>query len=194
MSEDLWLDLEPGKSGDDTASASVPRRRWALIGAAVVVAVAIIAAIAYALRPDPVPAASEPAESRQPVAATEAGADAPDVDVLEGPPESAAAAAPLPATAAAANPTPAVAAANSASPDATAPANDSATVAPPAAPHKSASAPRPNKEMVWSQTFRPGPACLNPEDWDAYVDCVNKSLRARQEFEERWARGELPKP
>lgn len=187
MSEDLWLDLEPGKPTRGVAPAVASGRRWTWFVAGVVLAAAIIAGAIWSARgPDPVPARQDPAAIDQPADTVDAS-DVPDTSLIDLPdPSSAASSTPGPA--------------------ASAPAADTATIEPvpraksPAdataatVPHRVGSAQRPNKEMVWSQTYRPGPACLNPEDWDAYVDCVNKSIRARQEFEERWSRGEIPQP
>lgn len=47
-----------------------------------------------------------------------------------------------------------------------------------------------DKESAWSVYYRPAPKCENPVDWDVTVECGNEKIRARAEFDKRWARGE----
>ena len=50
------------------------------------------------------------------------------------------------------------------------------------------------KEAAWVAFFKPRKACDDPADWDAQVECGNAHMRAKREFEERWARGEFQRP
>lgn len=45
------------------------------------------------------------------------------------------------------------------------------------------------KEAAWKAFFKPKKVCYNPQDWDTQVECGNAHIRAKREFEERWARG-----
>lgn len=47
------------------------------------------------------------------------------------------------------------------------------------------------KEAAWQSFYQPPPECLNPPTWEAQVECGNKHIRAKREFEARWGRGEL---
>ena len=47
------------------------------------------------------------------------------------------------------------------------------------------------KESAWQKYYRAGPACDNPVDWDATVECGNARIRAKTEFERKWARGDF---
>jgi len=47
------------------------------------------------------------------------------------------------------------------------------------------------KDAAWQTFFTPKKVCDNPPDSDTQVDCGNAYMRAKREFEERWARGEI---
>lgn len=47
------------------------------------------------------------------------------------------------------------------------------------------------KERAWSRYYQPSPECERPPNWDAQVECGNKHIRARREFEIGWERGEI---
>jgi hypothetical protein len=47
------------------------------------------------------------------------------------------------------------------------------------------------KEAAWAAYFKPRKVCDNPPDWDTQVECGNAHIRAKKEFEDKWARGEL---
>ncbi len=47
------------------------------------------------------------------------------------------------------------------------------------------------KEAAWQAYFKPKKACDNPSDWDTQVECGNAHMRAKRDFEDRWARGEI---
>ena len=47
------------------------------------------------------------------------------------------------------------------------------------------------KDEAWQRFFKPSPKCDSPPDWDTQVECGNVYLRAKKEFEARWASGEL---
>jgi hypothetical protein len=47
------------------------------------------------------------------------------------------------------------------------------------------------KAAAWSAFFKPRKDCDNPKDWDTQVECGNAHIRAKREFEDRWAKGEL---
>ena len=47
------------------------------------------------------------------------------------------------------------------------------------------------KEAAWQAFFKPKKVCDNPPDSDTQVECGNAHMRAKREFEERWARGEI---
>lgn len=47
------------------------------------------------------------------------------------------------------------------------------------------------KEAAWQAFFKPKTVCSSPPDWDTQVECGNAHIRAKKEFEEKWARGEL---
>lgn len=46
------------------------------------------------------------------------------------------------------------------------------------------------KERAWSRHYKPPPHCVDPADWDTYVECTNHMIRARQAFEDQWAAGQ----
>ena len=47
------------------------------------------------------------------------------------------------------------------------------------------------KAAAWAAFYKPAKKCDNPPDWDAQVECGNAHIRAKDEFERRWARREL---
>lgn len=47
------------------------------------------------------------------------------------------------------------------------------------------------KEAAWQAFYQPPPECLHPPTWEDQVECGNKHIRAKRDFEARWARGEL---
>jgi len=47
------------------------------------------------------------------------------------------------------------------------------------------------KDAAWNTFFKPSKACNNPPDWDAQVECGNAHIRAKKDFEDRWARGQF---
>jgi len=47
------------------------------------------------------------------------------------------------------------------------------------------------KRQAWQQFYKPSKKCDSPPDWDTQVECGNAHIKAKDEFEERWARGEL---
>jgi hypothetical protein len=47
------------------------------------------------------------------------------------------------------------------------------------------------KAAAWDRYYRQPSNCVNPKDWDAYVECVNQRIRARDAFEQKWRSGEL---
>lgn len=47
------------------------------------------------------------------------------------------------------------------------------------------------KQAAWEAFYRPAKECATPKDWDTQVECGNAHIRAKRQFEERWARGEL---
>jgi len=47
------------------------------------------------------------------------------------------------------------------------------------------------KDAAWQVFFKPKKACDNPPDSDTQVECGNAYMRAKREFEERWARGDF---
>lgn len=47
------------------------------------------------------------------------------------------------------------------------------------------------KRAAWLQFFKPPKKCESPPDWDTQVECGNAHMKARDEFEERWARGAI---
>lgn len=47
------------------------------------------------------------------------------------------------------------------------------------------------KQRAWQQFYRPPKKCENPPDWDTQVDCGNAHMKAKREFEDRWARGDI---
>ena len=47
------------------------------------------------------------------------------------------------------------------------------------------------KDAAWQAFFQPRKVCDNPPDSDTPVECGNAHMRAKREFEERWARGEI---
>jgi hypothetical protein len=47
------------------------------------------------------------------------------------------------------------------------------------------------KDAAWQAFFKPKKVCNNPPDSDTQVECGNAYMRAKRDFEERWARGDL---
>jgi uncharacterized membrane protein YhiD involved in acid resistance len=47
------------------------------------------------------------------------------------------------------------------------------------------------KERAWNRYYQTPPECEKPANWDAQVECGNRHIRARREFEINWERGEL---
>jgi hypothetical protein len=47
------------------------------------------------------------------------------------------------------------------------------------------------KQHAWQQFYRPAKKCENPPDWNTHVDCGNAHMKAKREFEDRWARGDI---
>lgn len=47
-------------------------------------------------------------------------------------------------------------------------------------------------EAAWIRHYRPTANCVDPADWDTYVECTNQMIRAREAFEQKWAAGQLP--
>jgi hypothetical protein len=47
------------------------------------------------------------------------------------------------------------------------------------------------KAAAWETFFQPKKVCDNPPDSDTQVECGNAHMRAKRDFEERWARGDL---
>ncbi|HQR71314.1 MAG TPA: hypothetical protein PLE54_11960 [Burkholderiaceae bacterium] len=47
------------------------------------------------------------------------------------------------------------------------------------------------KDAAWQAFFEPKKVCDNPPDSDTQVECGNAYMRAKREFEDRWARGEI---
>ena len=50
------------------------------------------------------------------------------------------------------------------------------------------------KAAAWAAFFKPRKDCDTPKDWDTQVECGNAHIRAKREFEDRWARGEFHQP
>jgi len=46
------------------------------------------------------------------------------------------------------------------------------------------------KRQAWQQFYKPPKKCDSPPDWDTQVECGNAHIKAKDEFEKRWARGE----
>lgn len=46
-------------------------------------------------------------------------------------------------------------------------------------------------ESAWLRYFQPSANCVNPADWDTYVECTNQEIRERQAFEQKWSAGQL---
>ena len=42
------------------------------------------------------------------------------------------------------------------------------------------------KEQAWAAFFKPYPSCQHPPTWEDQVDCGNRYIRARREFEKQW--------
>ena len=47
------------------------------------------------------------------------------------------------------------------------------------------------KERAWNRYYQAPPECEKPANWDAQVECGNKHIRARRDFELKWERGEI---
>mgnify|MGYP001232383852 CR=1 FL=1 len=47
------------------------------------------------------------------------------------------------------------------------------------------------KDAAWQAFFKPKKVCDNPPDSDTQVECGNAYMRAKRDFEDRWARGEI---
>lgn len=47
------------------------------------------------------------------------------------------------------------------------------------------------REQAWHRFYKPSTKCDAPPDWDTQVECGNAFVRAKREFEVKWARGEL---
>ena len=47
------------------------------------------------------------------------------------------------------------------------------------------------KSRAWQQFYRPLKKCENPPDWDTQVECGNAHMKAKKEFEDRWASGDI---
>lgn len=47
------------------------------------------------------------------------------------------------------------------------------------------------KETAWRAFFQPKKVCDNPPDFDTQVECGNAYMRAKRDFEARWARGDI---
>ena len=48
-----------------------------------------------------------------------------------------------------------------------------------------------HKSVAWTQFFKPRKECDSPKDWATQVECGNSYIRAKREFEARWANGEF---
>lgn len=47
------------------------------------------------------------------------------------------------------------------------------------------------KDEAWRRFYQPSKKCDSPPDWDTQVECGNAYVRAKKEFEAKWAGGEL---
>ena len=47
------------------------------------------------------------------------------------------------------------------------------------------------KDAAWQAFFKPKKVCDDPPDSDTQVECGNAYMRAKRDFEDRWARGEI---
>jgi hypothetical protein len=48
------------------------------------------------------------------------------------------------------------------------------------------------KREAWQRFYKPPKKCESPPDWDTQVECGNAHIKAKKEFEARWAQGDLP--
>lgn len=47
------------------------------------------------------------------------------------------------------------------------------------------------KASAWARFYQAPPECEHPPTWEFQVECGNKNIRAKRDFEVRWERGEL---
>jgi len=47
------------------------------------------------------------------------------------------------------------------------------------------------KKRAWQQFYTPPKKCTDPPDWDTQVECGNSHIKAKRDFEARWAKGEI---
>jgi hypothetical protein len=47
------------------------------------------------------------------------------------------------------------------------------------------------KELAWSRFFVAPAACEKPPTWEFQVECGNRYMRAKREFDAKWNRGEI---
>lgn len=45
------------------------------------------------------------------------------------------------------------------------------------------------KEAAWQAFYQPTPECMNPPTWEIQVECGNRHIRAKREFELGWQQG-----
>lgn len=46
------------------------------------------------------------------------------------------------------------------------------------------------KEAAWNEYYTPAKACDRPETWEIQVECGNRYMRAKREFEAKWSEQE----
>jgi hypothetical protein len=127
--------------------------------------------------PDPAP----PTERRLTPSLARSQSESPTMRVLPATSAPATVAVPRPVTAAAA-PVAQDSTAQGAAPAATTPpaGTDSGSERSPAA-----------MESAWHRYYSPPANCVNPANWDDYVECTNHKIRAREAFENKWSAGQL---